>query len=529
MTMTARLANLSRHLDPRLALSIGLPLLVLLAIGQDCNWDLRNYHLYNPHAWWTGRYALDIAPAQLQTWHNPFLDLPLYALDRMGASGFTISLWLLVPAVVSLRLLLSISDRMALSPATPMHWAFVAAIAVSGATAVMEMGSSYNDWFVAASVLAAIRLLLDDPRGDRILPTLLAGLCLGGMSGLKLAMAPFCIAMAVASFVAMRSSGGGDVRWFRHLSLLAAGGMAGFVLTYGYWAVFLHQQFGNPFFPYFNQWFQSPSAPLSASNDGRFVPAGVWQALQIPFQLLRPSTLVSERLLADPRLLLGLLAGALLAWRSRGMGGQPRQHAQRLVVGFMVAATVLWAAMFGIYRYLLPVELLCSLAIVHALVSLQGSRAFPLLLGLVAAALMALTHVQDLERQPFAGTLSEIRTAPALGQGDVVVTVTGEPVAFAATTFPTDVPLVGLANNFMHPGRCTELQRRAEALVADHRGRVLLLDPHRGVGNEMLDRYGLAVAGDCSEFASRYGMLYLCPLDAAAMVRHCPEQGASGR
>lgn len=514
-------AALARHLDLRLLLSVGLPLLVLLAIGQDCNWDLRNYHLYNPHAWWTGRYALDIAPAQLQTWHNPFLDLPLYALDRLGASGFVVSLWLLLPAVVSVRLLIAVSDRLAPAPPAPMQWTLVAAIAVSGAAAVMEMGSSYNDWFVAAAVLAAIRLLLDDPRGDRVLPTLFAGIFLGGMTGLKLAMAPYCIAMALASFIAMRSSDR-EGRWFRHLSLLAAGGVTGFVLTYGYWAVFLHQQFGNPFFPYFNQWFQSPSAPMLGWNDERFLPAGLWQALQMPFQLLRPSTAMSERLLADPRLLLGLLGCGVLAWRSAGPGASPQRHAQRLVVALMVVATLFWAAMFGIYRYLLPVEVLCSVVIVHALLALQGSRAFPVLVAMVAAALMALTHVQDLERQPFGGTLSEIRAAPGLGQGDVVVTMTTDPVAFAATTFPADVPLVGLANHFMDPSRCTDLQRRAEALVAGHRGQLWLLDAQRGAGNPMLAVYGLAVAGECREFASRYGMLYLCPLDAAAMVRHCP-------
>jgi hypothetical protein len=48
-----------------LGLAIGLPLLAMAHLGLDSNWDLRNYHLYNPHAWLTGRMAIDIAPAQL--------------------------------------------------------------------------------------------------------------------------------------------------------------------------------------------------------------------------------------------------------------------------------------------------------------------------------------------------------------------------------------------------------------------------------------------------------------------------------
>jgi hypothetical protein len=44
-----------------------LPLLfglLSLALGQDDNWDLRNYHLYNPFALVNGKIGLDLAPGQ---------------------------------------------------------------------------------------------------------------------------------------------------------------------------------------------------------------------------------------------------------------------------------------------------------------------------------------------------------------------------------------------------------------------------------------------------------------------------------
>ena len=68
----------------RIALALLPALALVLLRGVDTNWDLRNYHLYDPHAWWTGRMAIDIAPAQLQTWHNPLLDLPLYLIVQSG-------------------------------------------------------------------------------------------------------------------------------------------------------------------------------------------------------------------------------------------------------------------------------------------------------------------------------------------------------------------------------------------------------------------------------------------------------------
>ena len=43
-------------------------------LGQDTNWDLMNYHLYNPYAYINDRLSLDLAPAGIQTYFNPFLD-----------------------------------------------------------------------------------------------------------------------------------------------------------------------------------------------------------------------------------------------------------------------------------------------------------------------------------------------------------------------------------------------------------------------------------------------------------------------
>ena len=41
--------------------------------GQTANWDLRNYHLYGPWAWVTGRLDVDVAPANIQGFFNPLI------------------------------------------------------------------------------------------------------------------------------------------------------------------------------------------------------------------------------------------------------------------------------------------------------------------------------------------------------------------------------------------------------------------------------------------------------------------------
>ena len=50
-----------------------------ISLGQDTNWDLLNYHLYNPYSYLHGRINLDLAPAGLQTYFNPFLDIMLFS------------------------------------------------------------------------------------------------------------------------------------------------------------------------------------------------------------------------------------------------------------------------------------------------------------------------------------------------------------------------------------------------------------------------------------------------------------------
>ena len=54
--------------------------LISVTIGTDNDWDLRNYHLYNAYAQLHGRLFYDLAPAQLQSFLNPLLDIPFYGL-----------------------------------------------------------------------------------------------------------------------------------------------------------------------------------------------------------------------------------------------------------------------------------------------------------------------------------------------------------------------------------------------------------------------------------------------------------------
>src|ERR1700761_3162780 len=82
---TVHLLPPSGHRSRRLALVILclVPLafgVLALWLGQDANWDLRNYHWYNAYAALNGRYGFDILPSQTPYFYNPALDVPFYLL-----------------------------------------------------------------------------------------------------------------------------------------------------------------------------------------------------------------------------------------------------------------------------------------------------------------------------------------------------------------------------------------------------------------------------------------------------------------
>src|SRR5258706_8592967 len=74
---------------------------------QDANWDLKNYHYYNAYAFLNGRIAWDVAPAQLQSYHNPLLDLPFYwmanAWPSARAVAFAMGAWTGIAAFFALK------------------------------------------------------------------------------------------------------------------------------------------------------------------------------------------------------------------------------------------------------------------------------------------------------------------------------------------------------------------------------------------------------------------------------------------
>jgi hypothetical protein len=489
------------HLDRRALWLLLLACLVLAVVvgvrpGQDANWDLRNYHYYNPHALVHDRYDLDVAPAQIQSWYSPLWDLGYYAMASAGVNSRVLTAVLSLPAGLALFLLVLVARRAAPGlGAVPL-----AALVLLGATAAgggPVVGTTMSEWHTVALVLLAVWLLLvaGERPERRLRLQALAGLCGGCAVGFKLTAAPFAVGLGVLLLclpgrLRQRASG---------LGALALGGAAGFALVYGWWGWHLYQRYANPLFPYYNDLFGSPLMPRSSFTYDHFASRTLVDLLLRPFRVALPSvSYVGELPLRDPRLAAGAVAAAVLAVRARRRG--PHGRGVLALIAFASVSYLGWARMFGILRYAGVLELLAALFVVLAVgelaaVAIGPERPRALLVAGAAATVAAVCGILVATRSPDWGRVAHGAPAVraevgAVPPGAMVVIATEDPVAYVVPSLPAGMPVVSLVNNAYAPVPPYEatLQRAAAERVRRHPGPLLLLG-RRGNADE---RYGNA-------------------------------------
>ncbi|MBJ7312764.1 hypothetical protein ACFOLJ_05790 [Rugamonas sp. CCM 8940] len=408
-----RSAFLNHPRAPRRA-ALLLPLLfglLSLLLGQDDGWDMRNYHLYNVHAWFNDRLAIDISPAGFQSYFNPLLDVPYYAMTTWlpgPLAGFVLG------ALHGLNFVLLLAIARLLLPPAPGGGArlalLLAGAGVLGAGFLSELGNSMGDNLTSLLVLAALYLLLRHwprllRRGAAAALTVAgAGLVMGLGVGLKLTNASFAVALCLALFAVPLS-------FWRRLRLafgFGLGVLAGMAVTAGFWFHKMWTLFGNPLFPQFNNIFHSPLAQTLGVIDDGHLPKSAVEALLWPVVFSADIGRVAEVPLRQwiwPLAYLVLLAWPLLAlWRRRAGAAAsaapaaaraPLAAPARFTLAFFVLSYLIWVKLFSIYRYLVPVELLAPLLVWLALHAMLGAATARRLAGwaLLACALHTLPFV----------------------------------------------------------------------------------------------------------------------------------------
>jgi hypothetical protein len=368
----ARRTGFLRHPRAPMLASVLVPLLfglLSVALGQDANWDLRNYHWYNPYALLHDRLAHDMAPGNWQSYFNPAIDLPYYLLNGVlpaPVAGFVMGFL----HGLNFVLLLAIVRRMLPADAGWRTCLLLALAGVCGSGFLSELGNTMGDDLTALFVLASIYLVLRNwadlqawsARNVGLL--LLAGAVAGLGAGLKLTNAPYALALCVAMLSVPRS-------WRTGVAsavTFGCGAAAGVLAASGWWWWRLWHTFGNPLFPQFNGIFKSPLARQGGALDDH-LPRTLGEALLWPFVFTRDITRVSELPFTQAILpvvyALGILfIGRWLFERFSGTAPAACLSAQaRFLLLFALVAYVAWLGVFSLYRYLILIELLAPLLV----------------------------------------------------------------------------------------------------------------------------------------------------------------------
>jgi hypothetical protein len=377
---------------PALAGLLVLSGLVSVLHRQDNNWDLWNYHLYIPYATLEGRLSRDLFVTSIQSYLNPLLDMPYYvlAVKLLPSMPRTVAFLAGLPYGVLVFLVIEAARSFPADwfPAGRAGCWCAVLIGISGAIVWAEVGTTFGDIpitiLVIGGILPSLRLAAQPlvKRRSWLRVAGWSGLLIGLAIGLKLTAAVFAAPLALATALSTPRA-----RWvLPACTLVAAGGIVGFAVAYGWWGWTVWRLFGSPCFPYLNDIFHSPWMPAMTGRDLRYLPSGVWQAIFFPFSWLTGRAwVVAEIPIRDPRFALAWLSVALVggiaatAWSLRterlryALAALSCGRALGFLLVFFVGSFVVWEWYFAYLRYILPLEALSGIVIV------AGIKAFALL------------------------------------------------------------------------------------------------------------------------------------------------------
>ena len=515
------------NVGPAPWLVVGVLVFGLVAVdgGASTNWDWRNYHLYDAWAFLNDRLDTDLAPAQLQTWFNPLLQVPFF----LSSTHWPMPLHLFVlGALQGLNgVLLYLLAHRLLPPAlqgSGHGMALAAAFAgVTSATVLGQLGTTIGDNLVSLAALAALQVALV-PTGASARRAALAGALLGIGTALKLTLAPVAIGVALAIVL-------GTPREMRPRAaiLLGLGGVLGFALFAAWWMWSLWQRFGNPLYPQLNGLFPGPLSPPFPIRDLRFVPDPPWRAWAWPFAPAWDWRTVGEIKFRDLRIP-ALALGALLLpwWRRRHRADDPAHALGTALLAGMGLAYAAWLVLFGYHRYLAALEMLAPLALLLLLG--RAIAPSPRLRGAAVAILAVLvltTNPPNWGNAPRAWSVLELSLPPAVPVQGALVVLAGEaPLGFVAPAWPEATRFVRVQSNFHGETWPPHgYDRLVAAAIDGHAGPVVVV--HAGKAAEQIDlglaRMGLArEPARCGEVGSPFWPPDEPPLQLCAATRTEP-------
>jgi hypothetical protein len=397
---------------------------------------------------------------------------------------------------------------------------------MTGGMTVSLFGTTYYDNVLSVFVLSGLAIMIVG-RETLVHGTLVraglvagaAGLVIGSAVGLKLPQAPYALGLAAA----LAWPPGDAKRRSVRVAAATLGGVVGLTLFAGYWFWRMDVVTGNPLFPYFNDFFHSPLVAATSFRDTRFLPHDLWHALLDPILFSIDWRVANDLPFTDIRVgvayVLMITAGFTLLVRHlrkeapiRATLTQP--GATAMLFAFATVSYIAWILVFGIYRYILALEMLAPLAIIAAIGMLPISRKARLTtLGFLAAAIALTSWPNFLKRAPLGDPYVQVKLPKIPHPDDTMVLMTGAaPMGYLVPELPHQIPVLRIDGWLIQPQDGSELTREAQARVKTFNGDLFLIaNPYEvNRARAALGAYGLAFRLDqCRDITSNLGGPYI--------------------
>ena len=469
--------------------------LLSVSLGQDNNWDLRNYHYYNPYAFFSGRLLFDYAPAQLQTFLNPVLDFLFYFLVTqfspktvgfaMGAiQGFNFSLLFCICYYLFHHK----------SPPTRLLWALVSAAAgVYAPIMIGELGNTTNDVVTSLFVIGALLIVVHRTVRDDNLNTstfnyvlAAAGILIGIGIGLKLTLAIYGIGFLITQLSLQNN-------WIQRIKSSAAatfGLVAGILVSAGFWMYRLWHLYGNPLFPFYNSIFKSPYMRLVNFSDRRYLPEGLFDQLVFPFFFLFSNRYtVPQHYYRDARfaiiyvLIIIVALIFLIKWlRANSKSKRITKKNEikpiyQFLIIFFVSSYIIWQLKFSILRYTNALELLGPVVIFILLLNIIKSEYYRILTYILLLVVIVVEmHAIQIDRLPWGPAFFQVQVPRYESPDSTIILITqNRPWSYVIPAFPKNTRFVSMNNNFIKPTHSTMYQKEMRQVISSHDGPFYLL------------------------------------------------------
>ncbi|CAN5403025.1 hypothetical protein BH10PAT3_BH10PAT3_4070 [soil metagenome] len=487
-------------------------------LGQDINFDLLNYHYSNPYALLHNRIEQDIAPAELESYENPLVDIPSYMFishlsPRQAAVALGLIQGLNIWFIFEISLVLL--RRLRFNQYFKKTAAFlIATLSFFGAASTSEIGNSMGEniasIFVLASLLIVLRSFSQKQQGRHVLYIRAVAYFLVGFAvGLKLTAAAYGVGLMLTGLIFE----GSFRNRAKNLFIYGCTAFAGLLTSAGFWYLRLWNLLKNPIFPFYNGIFKSAYYIPVNFVDKRWFPKTLGEKIFYPFYFINNKGRSAEIPFRDPRLavlftliiiIMLLTLGRLILKKRLEYNKWPREQVFFWV--FLGVSYLVWLKQFGYYRYLLPVELLSLIAIaliIFKLVKNISVASTALVISFVVITLT--TSPINWGRVPWQPTYFGVKKADYKQLEDSTVLIAGfAPLGFLVPYFPESSHTIRIESDLSSPSMGTPVMQqyiRAQVNARLRKGSpfyALRADEEATIAEESYNAYNFKTVG-CRE------------------------------